>query len=150
MKTARFWVVKTELPIRWIMNKLQACHKIVIPSFLTVDRALDSQRPIFHPTGDTHLHHWMFNENVVSTCSQRGALSSGQIRAQTMGPGCCWRCVLRTNKKAWTKVWRSAECGGNWEYRSRHMSGQHSSKQAVQHNASHVKDNALCGWCGLY
>lgn len=80
------------------MNKLQACHKILIPSSLTVDRALDSQSPIFHHTGDKYLHHWMLHDNVL-LAAKKALYHMARLEPQTMGLGSCWRCVLRTNKK---------------------------------------------------
>lgn len=68
------------------MNKLRACHKILIPSSLTVDRALDSKSPIFYPTGDKYLHHWILHDNVV-LAAKEVLYHLARLEPQTMGLG---------------------------------------------------------------
>ena len=75
------------------MNKLKACHKILIPSSLRVDRALGIQSPIFHSTGVKYLH-----DNVILVAKE--VLYHLARVEPMMGLWSCWRCVLRTNKIA--------------------------------------------------
>lgn len=80
------------------MNKLQACHRILIPSSLRVDKALHIQSPIFHPTGVKYLHHWMLYDNIVLVAKE--VLYHLASLEPMMGLSSHWRCVLRTNKTA--------------------------------------------------